>query len=179
MATAEVWILFLGTKPSLISLSPPYIEHNSPTVKDGFGDLSMLLKYRILSDSETHPYSMSVSLGGTIPTGSYTNGSPAGTITPTFYGGKDFRRLDVQSTVGVALPTGFTAKLGRPLACNSVAQYKVGKIFWPEIENNATYFHGGPHAGKTQDFVTPGLILSRFKLEHDASNRLSSCCVRR
>jgi hypothetical protein len=158
---------------------PPYIEHNSPTVKDGFGDVSVLLKYRILSDSETHPYSMSVSLGGTIPTGSYTNGSLAGTITPTFCGGKGFRRLDVQSTVGVALPTGFTAKLGRPLAWNSVAQYKVGKIFWPEIENNATYFHGGPHAGKTQDFVTPGLMLSRFKLEHDASNRLSSCWVRR
>jgi hypothetical protein len=152
---------------------PPYIEHNSPTVKDGFGDLSMLLKYRILSDNETHPYSMSVSLGGTIPTGSYTNGSAAGTITPTFYGGKGFRRLDVQSTVGVALPTGFTAKLGRPLAWNSVAQYKFGKIFWPEIENNATYFHGGPHAGKTQDFVTPGLMLSKFKLERNPSNRLS------
>jgi hypothetical protein len=52
---------------------PPYIEHNSPNIKDGFGDLSMLLKYRILSDNEIHPYSMSVSLGGTIPTGSYTN----------------------------------------------------------------------------------------------------------
>src|SRR5580704_9375313 len=29
---------------------PPYIEHNSPTIKDGFGDLSMLLKYRILAN---------------------------------------------------------------------------------------------------------------------------------
>ena len=152
---------------------PPYIQHNSPAIKDGFGDLSMLLKYRILSDNETHPYSISASLGGTIPTGSYTNGSTAGTISPTLYGGKGFRKLDVQSTVGMALPTGFTSKLGRPVSWNSVAQYKVGKIFWPEIENNATYFHGGPHDGKTQDFVTPGLMLSRFKLEHDARNRLS------
>ncbi len=152
---------------------PPYIQHNSPAIKDGFGDLGMLLKYRILSDNEIHPYSISASLGGTIPTGSYANGSTAGTISPTLYGGKGFRRLDVQSSVGAVLPTGFTSKLGRPLAWNSVAQYKVGKIFWPEIENNATYFHGGPHDGKTQDFVTPGLLLSRFKLEHDARNRLS------
>jgi hypothetical protein len=152
---------------------PPYIEHNSPKVKDGFGDLSMLLKYRILSDIEKHAYSVSVSLGGTIPTGSYTNGSTAGTISPTIYGGKGFRRLDVQSSMAAALPTGYTAKLGRPVVWNSVAQFKVGKIFWPEIENNATYFHGGPHAGKTQDFVTPGLMLSKFKLVHEASNRLS------
>jgi Putative MetA-pathway of phenol degradation len=152
---------------------PPYIQHNSPAINDGFGDLSMLLKYRILSDNETHPYSISASLGGTIPTGSYTNGSLAGTISPTLYGGKGFRKVDVQSAVGMALPTGFTSKLGRPLTWNSVAQYKIGKLFWPEIENNATYFHGGPHDGKTQDFVTPGLMLSRFKLEHDARNRLS------
>jgi len=152
---------------------PPYLEHNSPTVKDGFGDVSLLLKYRLLADNETHPYSISVSLGGTIPTGSYANGSPAGTISPTLYGGKGFRKLDVQSTVAAILPTGFTAKLGRPVAWNSVAQYRIGKIFWPEVENNATYFHGGPHDGKTQDFITPGLMLSRFKLEHDARNRLS------
>ena len=152
---------------------PPYIQHNSPAINDGFGDLSMLLKYRMLSDNETHPYSISASLGGTIPTGSYTNGSLAGTISPTLYGGKGFRKVDVQSAVGMALPTGFTSKLGRPLTWNSVAQYKIGKLFWPEIENNATYFHGGPHDGKTQDFVTPGLMLSRFKLEHEARNRLS------
>ena len=152
---------------------PPYIDHNSRTTKDGFGDVSLLLKYRILADGETHPYSMSVSAGGTIPTGNHANGSRTGTIAPTVYGGKGFRRLDVQSSVGETLPTGYTAKLGRPLAWNSVAQYKLGKFFWPEVENNATYFHGGPHAGKTQDFVTPGLILSKFKLEHDASNRLS------
>ena len=27
---------------------PPYMKHNS-TAKDGFGDLSMLLKYRVIS----------------------------------------------------------------------------------------------------------------------------------
>ena len=152
---------------------PPYIQHNSPKVEDGFGDVSMLLKYRILSDGEAHAYSMSFSAGGTIPTGSHSNGSTAGSISPTFYGGKGFRKLDVQSSVGETLPTGHTAKLGRPVVWNAVAQYRVGKIFWPEIENNATYYRGGSHDGKSQDFVTPGLILSKFKLEHNPSNRLS------
>jgi hypothetical protein len=70
---------------------------------------------------------MSVSLGGTIPTGSSTNGSTAGTITPTFYGARGFHRLDVQSSVGEALPTGHTSKLGRPVVWNAVAQYRVAK----------------------------------------------------
>ena len=34
----------------------PYIQHHSPKVEDGFGDVSMLLKYRILSDGEAHAY---------------------------------------------------------------------------------------------------------------------------
>ncbi len=152
---------------------PPYIEHNSLKLKDGFGDLSMLLKYRVISGNETGAYSVSVSLGGTIPTGSYANGSMAGTISPTLYGGRGFRRLDVQSSLSTALPTGYTAKLGRPVVWNAVAQCRIGKIFWPEIENNATYFRGGLRDGKSQDFVTPGLMLSKFKLEHIPSNRLS------
>jgi hypothetical protein len=152
---------------------PPYIQHNSPKVEDGFGDVSMLLKYRILSDGEARAYSVSVSAGGTIPTGSHSNGSTAGSISPTFYGGKGFRKLDVQSSVGETLPMGHTAKLGRPVVWNAVAQYRIAKIFWPEIENNATYYRGGPHDGKSQDFVTPGLILSKFKLEHNPRNRLS------
>jgi hypothetical protein len=133
----------------------------------------MLLKYRILSDGEARAYSMSFSAGGTIPTGSHTNGSTAGTISPTFYGGKGFRKLVVQSSVGETPPTAHTAKLGRPVVWNAVVQYRVGKIFWPEIESNATYYRGGPHDGKSQDFVTPGLVLSKFKLEHNPRNRPS------
>ncbi len=152
---------------------PPYIDHNSPRIKNGSGDVSMLLKYRVLSDKEKHAYAVSVSMGGSIPTGSYANGSTAGSITPTLYAGKGFGKFDVQSSVATILPTGHTAKLGRPVVWNSVAQYKIGKYFWPEIENNLTRFRGGPRDGRTQDFVTPGLMLSRFKLEHDPKNRLA------
>ncbi len=152
---------------------PAYIDHNATGVVNGWGDVSMLLKYRLLSDAEKHMYIVSFGVNGTIPTGSYTNGSLAGTITPTLYGGKGFKRFDVQSNVGMSLPGGFTNKLGRPVAWNSVGQYKVGKYFWPQVENNVTYFRGGTRDGKVQDFVTPGIMLSKFKLRHEATDRLS------
>jgi hypothetical protein len=54
-----------------------------------------------------------------------------------------------------------------------VGQYHAGKWFWPEIESNATFYHGGANDGRVQNFVTPGLMLSKFKLEHDERNRLA------
>ncbi|HLJ26509.1 MAG TPA: hypothetical protein VKY85_07350 [Candidatus Angelobacter sp.] len=152
---------------------PPYIQHNS-AAQDGFGDFMMLLKYRIVSADEQHgAYSVSASVAGTIPSGSYKNGSTDATIVPTIYGGKGFGRFDVQSSLSVTLPAADTAKLGRPVGWNVVAQYRIGKMFWPEVESNAMYFHGGPNDGKTQDFVTPGLMVSKIKLSREATNRLA------
>jgi hypothetical protein len=79
----------------------------------------------------------------------------------------------VQSSLSTTLPTGDTAKLGRPVVWNVVAQHKIGKIFWPEIENNATFYHGGSNDGKVQDLVTPGLMVSKTKLKSDPGNRLT------
>ncbi|MGO9086541.1 MAG: transporter [Candidatus Sulfotelmatobacter sp.] len=155
------------------ALVPPYIQHNS-TAKDGFGDFSMLLKYRLAAANEAHGnYSLSFAVTGTVPTGSYKNGSLAATIQPTLCAGKGFGRFDVQSTVGVILPAGDTAKLGRVVVWNTVAQYRIGKLFWPEIESNATFYHGGANDGRAQDFLTPGLMISKFKLERDPRNRLA------
>ncbi len=151
---------------------PPYIQHNSAAT-DGFGDMAMLLKYRIESANEQHgAYSLSVSIGGTIPTGSYKNGSVAATLVPSLYGGKGFGRFDVQSNVSITLPAGDTSKLGRPIAWNVVGQYKIAKIFWPEVEDNSNFFRGGPSAGKTQNFITPGLMVSKLNVTHDSKSRL-------
>jgi len=79
----------------------------------------------------------------------------------------------VQSTIAAILPAGDTTKLGRPIVWNAVAQYRIGKFFWPEIENNATFYRGGANDGRTQNFVTPGLMISKFKLERDPGNRLA------
>jgi hypothetical protein len=67
--------------------------------------------------------------------------------------------FDVQSTIGGTFPTGNPAikASGRLIAWNVAARYKLRKLFWPEIESNATFFKGGPNEGKTQEFITPGL----------------------
>jgi hypothetical protein len=144
---------------------PPYIRHNS-TAQDGFGDMSFLGKYRIASGNAQHgSYTLSAWVLATIPTGSYKNGSTDASIAPTLGGGKGFGRFDVQSTLGATLPTGpaITAS-GRPVAWNTVAQYRIGKLFWPEIESNATFYKGGTNDGKSQEFITPGLIVGKCGL---------------
>jgi hypothetical protein len=145
---------------------PPYIEHNS-TAKDGAGDVSFLGKYRLLSgNAQQGSYTLSAWVLATIPTGSYKNGSTDASIAPSVGGGKGFGRLDVQSSLGATLPTNNPAitASGRPVAWNTVAQYRIGKLFWPEIESNATFYKGGTNDGKMQEFVTPGVIVGKCAL---------------
>jgi hypothetical protein len=145
---------------------PPYIEHNT-TAKDGFGDFSFLVKYRIASGNEKHgSYTISAWALTTIPTGSYKNGSTNASVQPNVGAGKGFGHFDVQTTLGATLPTGTPAATtsGRPVAWNTVAQYRIASLFWPEIESNATYYKGGTNDGKTQEFITPGLIVGKCAL---------------
>jgi hypothetical protein len=143
---------------------PPYIQHNVKTAKDGFGDTGFLYKYRILSANENNGnYMLSAQLTATITTGSYSNGSTDASVSPTLLAGKGFGRFDVLSSGGGTLPTGDTVKLGRTVAWNTTAQYKISKYFFPEIEDNATYFFGGKNDGKMQNFLTPGITFSKFK----------------
>jgi hypothetical protein len=144
---------------------PPFFAHDTPSVADGFGDASFLLKYRFLTGNAQHGnYVVTGFVLATIPTGSYKNGSTDASVTPTLALGKGFGKLDFQSTLGATLPTGDTSQLGRPILWNTTAQYHHAKIFWPELEVNSTYFHGGPNDGKTQTFLTPGLVVGTFKL---------------
>jgi hypothetical protein len=153
---------------------PPYIVHNSPRSKDGAGDVSFLLKYRpFAGNAQHHNYAVSVAVAATAPTGSYKNGSPAGTVSPTVYLGKGFGNLAIQSSLGAALPTGHTQTMGRPVTWNASFQYQVGKLFWPEVEFNSTFYHGGPNDGRIQSFATPGVMVSKFKFVHDPQNRLA------
>jgi hypothetical protein len=145
---------------------PPFIKHNS-TAADGFGDFSFLAKYRIASGNARHgSYTVSAWALTTIPTGSYKNGSTNASVQPNLGVGKGLGNFDVQSTLGATLPTGNPAMTasGRPVAWNTVAQYRIGKLFWPEIESNATFYKGGSNDGKTQEFITPGLIVGKCGL---------------
>ena len=153
---------------------PPYIQHNSPTAKDGFGDVGFLYKYRILSANEKQGnYLLSAQLTATIPTGSYSNGSTDASVSPSLLAGKGFGKFDVISSLGGTLPTGDTVKLGRTIAWNTTAQYHLGKYVWPELEANATYFFAGKNDGKMQNFLTPGITTSKFKFRpRDARSRM-------
>lgn len=152
---------------------PPYIQHNTPKGKDGAGDTGFLYKYRILSANETNGnYMLSAQLVATIPTGSHGNGSTDASLAPTLMAGKGFGRFDVISCGGGTLPTGDTLKLGRSVAWNTTVQYKIAKFLYPEIEDNATYFFGGKNDGKMQNFLTPALMVSKFKFHpEDSSSR--------
>lgn len=152
---------------------PSYIEHNNKT-RDGAGDWLMLAKYRFLAGDPDHGnYSLSASINGTVPTGSYMNGSSDGSVAPTLYGGKGFGRFDAQSSLAMTLPTGHTAKSGRPIAWNTVAQYRATKLIWPELEFNSTFYRGGPNDGRIQAFLTPGVMISKIKFSRESNNRLA------
>ena len=153
---------------------PPYIEHNNPKVVDGAGDVSMVVKYRLVASSaEQHNYMASFQVAGVGATGSYKNGSARNSINPTLVAGKGFGKFDVQSSLGGTLPTGSITAIGRTIVWNAVAQYQVHKIFWPELEVNSTFYNRGPNDGKNQTFLTPGLMVSKLKFRKDPKDRLA------
>jgi hypothetical protein len=179
----ETWNLDGGKGLNLIPFAntevdtnlPGYFLHSSPTVKNGAGDMSFLLKYRFLAGgAESGSYVVSAFLSSTIPTGSYKNGSTDATVSPNVGLGKGFGRFDVQSTLGASLPVEDTVKLGRPITWNTAAQLHVAKYFWPEVEFNSTFYKGGPNDGKDQVFATPGMLFTH-KLRSEAKSRLGLC----
>jgi hypothetical protein len=152
---------------------PAYIQHNTSKVQDGAGDFSVVAKYRMFARSEGGNYSTAVQMAFSVPTGSYKNGTAVSTVIPTVIGGKGFGKFDIQSAIGAVLPTSSVPAIGRTILWNTVAQYKIGKYFWPELEANASYFHGGANDGRNQVFLTPGLIVSRIKLRQNPKDRLA------
>lgn len=143
---------------------PPYIQHNLKTAKDGAGDAGFLAKYRILSGNEKHGnYMLSAQVTATIPTGSYKNGSPDASVSPSILAGKGFGNFDVISSLGGTLPTADAKTLGRSVAWTTTVQYRIHKFIWPEIEDNATFYSAGKNDGKMQNFVTPGVTFSKLK----------------
>jgi outer membrane putative beta-barrel porin/alpha-amylase len=151
---------------------PAYVQHNTPKVHDGAGDFSVVAKYRMFAANEGGNYSTAVQMAFSVPTGSYKNGTTVSTLTPTVVGGKGFGRFDIQSAIGAVLPTSSVSTIGRTIQWNTVAQYKLGKYLWPEVEANASYFHGGPNDGRNQTFLMPGIIMSKIKLRRDPKDRL-------
>jgi hypothetical protein len=145
--------------------APPYLRHDQPNVHDGFGDVSFMGKYRLAArNEEAGNYILTLFLAASIPTGSYKNGAAGGVVTPTIAGGKGWGKFDVQSTLGAGLPTSHESTIGHAIAFNTALQYHIAPALWPEFEVNSTFWKDGTQDGKKQVFLTPGLILGRFRL---------------
>ena len=152
-------------KVEVIFNVPQYLVHNDPKVRDGFGDVAFLVKYRLLSANEEHgKYILTTFLGWSLPTGDHKNGALHAVITPTIAYGKGLGNFDLQGTFGVGLPTADTNLLGRNYTWNNTFQYRVFRKLWPEVELNSTFFQDGKNDGQKQNFVTPGLVMGRFRL---------------
>jgi hypothetical protein len=152
-------------KVEVILNVPPYLDHNSPTAKNGFGDVAFLVKYRLLAANKEHgDYILTAFLGWSLPTGSYSNGGKHAVITPTIAYGKGLGDFDLQGTFGIGFPTADTNLVGRNYLWNNTFQYRMFKKFWPEVELNSTFFQQGDHDGMKQNFVTPGLVIGRLHL---------------
>ena len=160
----------------LIFNVPPFFNRSNGA-SDGFGDASFLAKYRFYSRNEEHGNAIVTAfVAGSIPTGKNANGSCCAIVTPTLAVGKGFGQLALTSTAGGSLPASNAKGLGHTITWNSTVQYCVAKtglarFFWPEAEINSSFYKGGLNDGKIATFVTPGLIVGRIPLTHDASGK--------
>lgn len=159
-------LTFIPADPIELTISPPsYVVPNQPGKPAGFGDVNFQAKYRLFAANEKNGnYLLTLTLLASIPTGRTGIGAQDAVLTPGLAGGKGFGRFDFQSSLGFSLPTGDGEIIGRQMIANTALQYHVGKFFWPEVESNTTYFLNGPHGGRAQSFITPGLVLGRLHL---------------
>jgi len=154
-----------SSRTQILTGIPTYTLHSPNRPPGGFGDLPLMLKFRIASGERGEGnYLLTFILGVTAPTGSRRYGAGDAVLTPTLAFGKGWGRFDVQSTVGLNLPAGATAKLGRQFQWNTAFQYQAGWKLWPELEVNSTFYTTGPNAGDKQVFLTPGLGFGRVRL---------------
>jgi hypothetical protein len=151
--------------------TPGYQVRDTPTGRaTGWADETLLLKYRFAAENEEHGnYIVTGFLGLSVPTGAEAFTSHKTIITPTLAAGQGWGTreagFDIQSTLGIAIPTGNLATLGEPITWNTAFQWHIGML-WPELEAQYIYFKNGPNDGRSQTALTAGLIAGRFELSN-------------
>ena len=144
---------------------PAWQAHDPREGEDGWADESFLVKYRVLSANEENGnYIVSLFMGFTAPTGSAHNSADHVVFTPTLAFGKGWGDFDFQSTVGISIPDDGAGSLGTPILVNTAFQYRLMKIFWPQLELNYTGWPNGEHGGMGQLFLTPGVVIGRLPI---------------
>jgi hypothetical protein len=144
---------------------PPYFFRHAPNIPDGFGDVSIFLKFRVASAPEGRGgYFLGIFLGGSFPSAQSPNGQGHTVWSPMLAAAKRWKFFDWQTNLGGSLPQSGTPTLGRQIVFNNTFQFNVARKLWPEVENNTTSYVDGPHSGNYQNFITPGLIVGPFPL---------------
>ena len=78
----------------------------------------------------------------------------------TLAGGKAFGRFAVLGSAGTTIPSNAgLATMGRPVSLNTAFEMRVKPKIWAQLESNSTFYNGGSHDGKVQNFVTPGVAV--------------------
>ncbi|HEY3757740.1 MAG TPA: hypothetical protein VGL42_16420 [Opitutaceae bacterium] len=152
----------------IIVAVPAYQVRTGPTAASGFADWpGVLVKYRIASSNNAHGnYCVTVFAQYGLPTGIPAYTSKNHVFTPTLAAGKGWGDFDIQATFGCAMPTHDNSTAGRAYATNVTAQYRFDDVFWPELEMNRTDWSGGARDGRSQTFITPGVVFGRFPIGH-------------
>jgi hypothetical protein len=152
---------------------PAWETENTSPRKQGWADEGFLLKYRLLSaNEESGDYILTAFMGLSVPWGGENYTEDHYVFTPTVAFGKGWGDFDFQSTLGVAVPDNGDSQYGAgtPVLFNTTFQYRVMKIFWPEVEFNCTEWPSGKHEGINdqgdQVFITPGLVIGRIPISH-------------
>ena len=149
---------------------PSYQKRYGPAPASGLADYQFLLiKQRLLSANATEgDYILTAALAAQAPIGATRFTNSTYVITPTLTGGKGFGNLNFQAATGLALPTSNRDTLGSTWSTNATAQYRLARIFWPELEVNWTRWLGGSQRrGVDQVFVTVGMIAAPLPITRD------------
>jgi hypothetical protein len=159
-------VSLLGGRRFQLDINPPsYFQNHSAAMADGFGNASTQLKYRIASGNAQHgDFAVTAALCRSLGGGYQQNGILTDAWFPKVLTGKAFGRFVIQSALNGVLPPGRIAEQGRAIEWNSTAQWHAGAHAYVDLEDNVTWFAGGPDDGKTQNFVTPaGFLVVRRK----------------
>jgi hypothetical protein len=149
--------------------APPYDLRSAAAGKPaftGFGDWAFVrVKQQLASAPASRgDYFVTVWLQVQAPAGIAPLTGNAWTYLPTLAFGKGWGDFDIQATIGGVLPASNVATLGDQIQSNVALQYHLLKVLWPEFEVNWTYYASGQRGGLNQVFLTPGLVIGRFKL---------------
>jgi hypothetical protein len=148
--------------------APPYAIRTGPpgTSLAGFGDWPFLrVEQRLASSPEAEgDYVVTVWLQVLAPSGIAHLGSGTWQFLPTLAGGKGWGAFDVQATLGAVIPAAHADVIGHQVQGNVAFQYRLGGVFWPELEVNWTHYADGARTGLDQVYLTPGLVVGRFAL---------------